>query len=224
MSGTISPGGHFRPGFFTGVATVVNMLFNLVQPDVALFGEKDYQQLQVIRRMVADLDMPITAQGVVIIPKSDGVRAQASPGRWDGVALMPYKQTAEAPFKDVSRQLLFTDPNLACEWRYFEVEEGGYSTLERHQHVHAVMIHRGRGHCLVGDTISSVAAGDLVFIPPMTWLRAAFGLRMRPAAQTASIRRTRTSAVSTSTPTSTKSANTKPNASPTSSSGKFSET
>jgi quercetin dioxygenase-like cupin family protein len=98
-----------------------------------------------------------------------GVRKQTSPGSWDGVELMPYKQTDAAPFKAITRQLLFADPNLACEWRYFEVDEGGYSTLERHAHVHAVMIHRGKGQCLVGDTISDVASGDLVFIPPMTW-------------------------------------------------------
>ncbi|MFC0242454.1 cupin domain-containing protein [Rhodopseudomonas telluris] len=98
-----------------------------------------------------------------------GVRAQTAPGRWDGVAVMPYKQSADAPFRDVTRQVLFADSNLACEWRYFEVDEGGYSTLERHEHVHAVMIHRGKGQCLVGSAISDVAAGDLVFIPPMTW-------------------------------------------------------
>lgn len=98
-----------------------------------------------------------------------GVRATTSPGRWDGVELMEYKQVDAAPFKDVTRQVLFADADLACEWRYFEVEEGGYSTLERHAHVHAVMIHRGKGHCLVGKAISAVAPGDLVFIPPMTW-------------------------------------------------------
>lgn len=98
-----------------------------------------------------------------------GVRAQTAPGRWDGVELMPYKQTGDAPFRAISRQLLFSDPALACEWRYFEVDAGGYSTLERHEHVHAVMIHRGHGHCLVGDEIRAVAAGDLVFIPPLTW-------------------------------------------------------
>jgi mannose-6-phosphate isomerase-like protein (cupin superfamily) len=98
-----------------------------------------------------------------------GVRAQTSPGRWEGVPVMPYKQTSDAPFCDVTRQLLFADPNLGCEWRYFEVDEGGYSTLERHAHVHAVMIHRGNGQCLVGTTISEVGPGDLVFIPPMTW-------------------------------------------------------
>jgi len=98
-----------------------------------------------------------------------GVRTQTTPGRWNGVDLMPYKQTADAPFQAITRQLLFADSDLACEWRYFEVDEGGYSTLERHAHVHAVMIHRGNGQCLVGDTISDVARGDLVFIPPMTW-------------------------------------------------------
>jgi mannose-6-phosphate isomerase-like protein (cupin superfamily) len=98
-----------------------------------------------------------------------GVRHVASPGRWDQVELMAYKQDDTVPYRDVTRQVLFADPQLGCEWRYFEVAEGGYSTLERHQHVHAVMIHRGRGQCLVGSTISDVAVGDLVFIPQLAW-------------------------------------------------------
>jgi quercetin dioxygenase-like cupin family protein len=57
------------------------------------------------------------------------------------------------------------------------MQPGGHSTLERHQHAHAVMIFRGRGSCLVGDEVREVAAPDLVFIPPMTWhqFRAAGG-------------------------------------------------
>jgi mannose-6-phosphate isomerase-like protein (cupin superfamily) len=105
------------------------------------------------------------------IPRSEqpGVRHAAGPGRWDRVELMAYKQDAAVPYRDVTRQVLFADPNLGCEWRYFEVAAGGHSTLERHQHVHAVMIHRGRGQCLVGERISDVAAGDLVFIPALNW-------------------------------------------------------
>lgn len=55
--------GHFRPGFFTGVATVVHKLFNIVQPTLAIFGKKDYQQLMVLRRMVAQMALPIEVIG-----------------------------------------------------------------------------------------------------------------------------------------------------------------
>lgn len=89
--------------------------------------------------------------------------------RWDGVAHQPYKQDGTAPFKDISRQVLFQQPELGCELRYFEMDAGGYSTLEQHEHAHAVMILRGRGACLLGDAVQAVKAFDLVSIPAWTW-------------------------------------------------------
>ena len=63
--------GKHRPGHFRGVTTVVNRLFNIVQPDIAVFGKKDYQQLVIIRKMVSDLAIPIEILGVDTVRETD---------------------------------------------------------------------------------------------------------------------------------------------------------
>jgi len=97
------------------------------------------------------------------------VHRKARDYRWEGVTELPYKEDDRALFRSVTRQVLFSDPAMQGELRYFEVAPGGFSTLERHAHMHAVLVLRGRGHCLVGDEVKQIELRDLITVPPMTW-------------------------------------------------------
>ncbi len=89
--------------------------------------------------------------------------------RWEGVELLAYKNEGAAPFKGVTRQTIAREGALNGELRYFEVEPRGWSTLERHEHMHSVMIFEGHGSALVGDQVFAVGPHDLVTIPAWTW-------------------------------------------------------
>jgi S-methyl-1-thioxylulose 5-phosphate methylthiotransferase len=88
---------------------------------------------------------------------------------WDDVEVLAYKDDGSAPFRTVSRQVLFEEAEHGCQLRYFEVASGGHTTLERHEHVHAVLILRGRGSCLIGEEVREIGEHDLCRVPPLTW-------------------------------------------------------
>jgi len=75
--------GEQRPGHFTGVTTIVAKLFNIVQPDYAIFGEKDYQQLRIVQKMVSDLNMPINIIGMSTTREEDGLAMSSRNSRLD---------------------------------------------------------------------------------------------------------------------------------------------
>jgi pantoate--beta-alanine ligase len=115
--------GAFRPGHFTGVATIVTKLLNLVQPDIALFGEKDFQQLMIIRRATDDLCMPIEIVGVSTTREQDGL-AMSSRNRY----LSPADR-AVAP--TIFRELERTRGQIEAGSRNFEaLERAGFEALQ----------------------------------------------------------------------------------------------
>lgn len=122
--------GKFRPGFFTGVATVVTKLLLQVLPDVSVFGEKDYQQLLVIRRVVADLNIPVAIAGAPTIREADGL-AMSSRNAYLSAA---EREKAPALYREISlvasRVAQGADPSQACEEAVATLTSLGFSPID----------------------------------------------------------------------------------------------
>jgi len=116
--------GEFRPGHFEGVSTIVSALFHIVEPDVAVFGEKDFQQLTIIRRMVADLCMPVEIVGAPTVRDTDGL-AMSSRNQY----LTPAeRQTAPIIYQTLqaaAKRLQAVDTEFAS------IENTGVATLQK---------------------------------------------------------------------------------------------
>ena len=117
--------GSFRPGHFSGVATVVLKLFNIVQPQVAVFGKKDYQQLMVLRNMTRQLALPIEIVGGETVRAADGLALSSRNG------YLSAGEHAEAP--RLNRVLHdVRDALVRGERNYAKLERGAADELERH--------------------------------------------------------------------------------------------
>jgi pantoate--beta-alanine ligase len=115
--------GEFRPGHFEGVATIVAKLFNIVEPDVAVFGEKDFQQLVVIRRMAADLCIPVQIIGAPTMRDSDGL-AMSSRNQYLTAAERSLAPRIYETLTAVARRLQAGDSDFAS------MERSGIQALE----------------------------------------------------------------------------------------------
>jgi pantoate--beta-alanine ligase len=113
--------GEVRPGFFTGVCTVVLKLFNMVQPAVAVFGKKDYQQLLVVRSMVRQLALPIEIVPAETVRDSNGLALSSRNGYLDGP-----QRTEAAQLHTALRNLAAAAKSGSADWRALEREAQAY--------------------------------------------------------------------------------------------------
>ncbi|HET7843666.1 MAG TPA: pantoate--beta-alanine ligase, partial [Xanthomonadales bacterium] len=116
----------FRPGHFTGVATVVNILFNVVGPDVAVFGQKDYQQLLVVRRLVADLAMPIAIVAGATRREPDGL-AMSSRNQYLSATDRPRAAAIHATLRAAAARVRAGEaPSDVEAWAQAQLREAGF--------------------------------------------------------------------------------------------------
>ena len=115
--------GEVRPGHFEGVATIVTKLFHIVEPDIAVFGEKDFQQLTVIRRMVADLCMPVEIIAAPTVREADGF-AKSSRNQYLNQAERALAPAIYATLQAAAQRI------RAADTEYASIERAGFRALE----------------------------------------------------------------------------------------------
>jgi pantoate--beta-alanine ligase len=167
--------GAFRPGHFQGVATVVIKLLNLVQPDVAIFGEKDYQQLTIIRRSVEDLCLPVRIVGAPTVRADDGL-ALSSRNRYLSATERRVAPTVYRALDHARRRLEAGDSDVpaieaegiatlrAAGFRpdYFEVRMADTLARPGGQDVDVVVLTAARlGRARLIDNVQCRATGEL---------------------------------------------------------------
>lgn len=122
--------GEFRPGFFTGVATVVAKLFSQALPDRAFFGEKDYQQLQVIKRLVRDLDMPVQIVGCTTVREPDGL-ALSSRNAYLSSAERAIAPALHGTIAQVAENVgRGAKPSAQAAWGVAQFERAGFTSVD----------------------------------------------------------------------------------------------
>jgi pantoate--beta-alanine ligase len=167
--------GAFRPGHFQGVATVVVKLLNLVQPDVGIFGEKDYQQLTIIRRSVEDLCLPVTIVGAPTVRADDGL-ALSSRNRYLSATERAIAPTVYRALDQARRRLEGGDADVAGIERqgmemlraagfrpdYFEVRMANTLERPRGQDIDVVVLTAARlGRARLIDNLQCRAIGEI---------------------------------------------------------------
>ncbi|WP_097278068.1 pantoate--beta-alanine ligase [Caenispirillum bisanense] len=122
--------GDARPGHFEGVATVVTKLLNQGRPDVAVFGEKDWQQLQVIRRLARDLDLPVRIEGAAVVREMDGL-AMSSRNAYLSDAERAIANYLYKTLKRIADDIdAGKDVGHACAWGISELGRLGFGPVD----------------------------------------------------------------------------------------------
>ena len=138
--------GQFRPGHFNGVAQVVSKLFNAVKPDNAYFGEKDFQQLAIIRQMVRDLDLPVNVHACPIVREKDGLAMSSRNLR------LTKEQRAEAP---TIQKVLRKSADMIASHNVAAVKQYVIDSLNQNEVFDVEYF-----DIVDGDTLQSVASWD----------------------------------------------------------------